>query len=91
MSKPFYPRNDYCLIKIVELGATPSGIALPDYAIAGKKFVVEAMGEKVEDLDIGDSVLMKGQRGVEYYELPNRPDLLVIKQEFIVLVIEDEA
>lgn len=90
MSKSaFYPRNDYVLIRIQELGQTPSGIALPDQAVAGKKFIVEAMGDKVEDLDIGDSVMMMGQAGVQYFELPNRKDMLVIRQEYVVLVIED--
>ena len=89
MKPQYYPRNDYCVIQVNEIGETPSGIAMPDYSVQGKEFIVVAMGNSVEDLDIGDRVLMLGNQGVTYFPLPNSKNLIVIKQEHIVLVIEE--
>ena len=40
----YKPRNDYVLVKIVDLGETPSGIATPQTSIHGKEFHVLADG-----------------------------------------------
>jgi len=82
----FEPRNDWVLIRVVKIGQTDTGIALPDLAIEGKEFVVVAAGPEVQDLMPGDKVLMIGQRNVVYFEVPGTNDLLVIKQEHVVLV-----
>lgn len=84
----YKPRNDFVLIRIIDKGETDSGIAVPDLAIEGKEFVVEAVGPKVEGLVEGDKVLMIGQPGVSFFPLPKRKDLLVLQQEFVVLVLE---
>ena len=82
------PRNDYCLIQIIDLGETPAGIAIPQISIEGKEFRVVAVGPQVEDLEPGDKVLMTGRQGIDYFPLPRSNDLFVIKQEHVVLVDE---
>lgn len=79
------PRNDYVLIRVTELGESPGGVALPDSAIQGKKFTVDAVGPAVIDLALGDEVLMLGSQGAQYYPLPNSKQLFVIRQEHVVL------
>ena len=82
----FRPRNDYVLIRIVELGQNPAGIAIPQISAQGKEFHVVAVGPDVEDLDVGDKVLMLGSKNTTYFELPNSKDLIVMKEENVVLV-----
>jgi len=84
------PRNDYVLIRVVDLGSTPGGIVVSDYSIEGKEFVIVAVGEQVKGLVSGDKVLMLGTQGVNYFPLPNSKDLIVMKQEHVVLVQERE-
>ena len=81
----FIPRNDFVLVRIVQLKEV-GGLAMPDIAIQGKCFVVVAVGPDVKDLEPGDRVLMIGSEGVHYYPLPSSKDLLVIKQDHVVLV-----
>ena len=85
----YKPRNDYVLVKIVDLGETPSGIATPQTSIHGKEFHVLAVGPKVDGLKVGDKVLMLGKVNVEYFQLPMAKDLIAIKQEHVVLVVDD--
>lgn len=84
---PFRPRNDYCLVEIVDVGETSTGIAIPQISIEGKEFYVRAVGSEVDDLEPGDRVLMIGKQGTEYFPLPRSNKLLMIKQEYIVLVM----
>lgn len=88
MSMGIRPRNDYVLVEIIEVGETDSGIALPQISIEGKEFHIRAIGPKVEDLTVGDKVLMKGRQGAEYYPLPGSNKLLVIQEQHVVLVYE---
>ena len=84
----YRPRNDYCLIKVTSLGLTPSGLAMPDVSVQGKEYFVVAKGPMVEDLAVGDKVLMVGSPNEDYAYLPNSKELLIIKQANIVLVYE---
>lgn len=79
------PRNDSVLVRIIDLSVTPTGIQLPDASIEGKEFLVEAIGPTVKDLEPGDKVLMLGKQGVEFFPLPNSKNLIVLKQEYVVL------
>ena len=85
----FRPRNDFVLIKIVDVGESPGGVAIPQISVQGKEFHVVATGPKVFDLHVGDQVLMVGKQGIDYYPLPNSIDLLVIKQEHVVLITRE--
>lgn len=84
-------REDWCLIRIVEIGHNPSGIAIPQFSVEGKRFEVVSVGDKVSNLKPGDNVLMTGRPNVNYFQVPNTSDLIVIKQEFVVLVVTEDA
>ena len=89
MSVTWQPRNDYVLIRIQKLPIV-DGISFPDHSIEGKEFVVEALGPKVEGLAVGDKVMALGAKHVTFYEVPNSRDLIVIRQEHVVLVRKGE-
>ena len=74
------------MVRIVNKGETPQGIAVSDFSDEGKEYVVEAIGDKVEHLEVGDRVLVIGVRGATYDFLPNTQDLFIIKEAGIPLV-----
>ncbi len=85
----FRVRGDNVLVCIHNKGEV-NGIAMPDVSIQGKEFLVVAKGPDVgEDLNVGDMVLMLGAKNVTYFEVPFEPKLIIIKQEFVVLVLEE--
>ena len=85
------PRNDYVLIRKKTLGETPSGIAVADHSVEGVQYFVEAIGHKVEKLEIGDRVLMVGVFGQDIAYLPNSRELALTKEANVVLIYgEDE-
>lgn len=85
----FRPRNENVLIRVRDLGKF-KGIAMPDSAVQGKEYVIEAIGPKVEDLYVGDKVFMIGEFRADYDYLPHTKDLLLIHQRNVALVIEGE-
>lgn len=85
----FTVRNDFVLIRSVKLEEV-RGLAMPDTAIEGKKFIVEAIGDKVENLKVGDSVLAVGNLGTTVFPLPNHKDLVVVRQEAVALIVNEE-
>lgn len=87
---PLRCRNDNVLIRIVQVGKTDSGVLLPEISVEGKLFCVEAVGPKVDDLKVGDKVIMVGEINVDYGYVPGMKDLLCIKQGNVVLVMEPE-
>ena len=89
MAKKFRPRNDYVLVKLIDLGKTESGIAIPSQAQQGKERVVVAMGPKVKDLSKGDKVNIIGESGVDYAFLPDCRDMIIVKEANVILVIEE--
>ncbi len=86
----FRCRNNNVLIQMTNVGETDTGIALPDIAVQGKKFHVVGKGPKVEDLQIGDEVLMTGLKNTTYFELPFAHDLIMTLEEYVVLVITEK-
>lgn len=89
MTVKYRPRNDMVLIRQVDHGKTKSGIAIPQISIQGKGFFVEAVGPDVENLKVGDKVLMTGTLGGTYFEVPFDKDLMVMRQEFVILIVEE--
>ncbi len=89
MAVRYRPRNDLVLVRKIDVGQTREGIMMPEVSIQGKKFQVEAMGPDVDDLDVGDFVMMIGKPGDDYYPLPNENDLIVIHQKNVALVVEE--
>ncbi len=84
------PRNDYVVFRRVQRGTTLKGIHMPDKSLEGIDHVVEAIGPKVEDLKVGDKVLILGKLGEDYGELPNQKGLYLTRQNNIAIVMEYE-
>ncbi len=82
----YLPRNTYVLVRRVKLGETPGGVLVPDASIEGVEHIVVAVGPKVEELAVGDKVLMIGQFNLHYSFLPNSKELIIIKEENVALV-----
>lgn len=79
------PRNDYVIFRMVDTGVSLGGVAVPEISIQGKKFYVVACGPKVEDLDIGEEVLMTGREGFDYFPLPNTKGMFLTQEKNVVL------
>ena len=82
-------RNDYCLIRMTQIGES-NGIAIPEVSIEGKQFHVIAKGPKVEQLEVGDRVLMVGKLNDTYWEVPGVRNLLLIKEQNVVLILREK-
>lgn len=84
----YRPRGAYVLISIQTVEKTSGGVAVPQWSIQGKEFIVIAIGPEVKDLNVGDKVLMLGKQDVDFFPLPNSSTLLVIPQGLVVLVLD---
>ena len=85
----FRPRNENVLIRVRDLGKF-KGIAMPDTAVQGKEYIVDAIGPKVEGLLVGDKVFMIGEFKADYDYLPHTKELLLIHQRNIAVIIEGD-
>ncbi len=85
----FQCRNDTVLVRIIDKGEL-RGIAIPEISIEGKEFHVIAKGPKVEGLEVGDKVLMTGVKNATYFVLPFARDLILVRQDDVVLVLKDK-
>jgi co-chaperonin GroES (HSP10) len=84
----YKPRNDNVLIRLVRRDKV-GGIAVPQVSSEGRSYVVEGLGPKVEGLALGNQVMMTGQVKVDWDFLPGETDLLIIRQENVLCVIEE--
>ena len=87
LTKHYHPRNDWVLIRIVDIDMTESGIVIPQVSEEGKQFHVISFGPKVENLAVGDIVLLSGLRDVHYFEVPGVQNLMLIQQGLVVAVV----
>lgn len=85
----YHPRNDWVLVKVGPRRKI-RGLEMPEKSIEGKLFTVQAVGPQVQTLKVGDSVLMGGVLNETYYQVPGTPDLIVIKQDLVILVMSPE-
>lgn len=85
----FNPRNDLVIVRIVYVNSV-KGIAMPQSSIDGKEFHVVAFGPKVEGLKEGDKVMMTGNLNEHYHQIPGQSNLIIVKQECVLLTIEGE-
>jgi hypothetical protein len=82
------PRNEFVLVRMTQKGES-GGIAIPEVSAEGKEFHVVAVGPKVDEtLQVGDQVLMVGRINDTYHEVPGCRNLILVKQENVVLVLE---
>ena len=82
----FFPRNDFVIVRI-EVQDKLRKLALPQQSADAKRYFVEAIGPKVEDLKVGDEVRMTGQPNVDWANLPGRNDLLIIREGNVLVKI----
>lgn len=89
--KNYVPRNDFVLLRVVKTKPPIGELHFPDGSSESKKMIVVAVGPAVRDsvsrLEAGDEVLALGNMNVNYFEVPHARDLIVIKQEHVVLVM----
>jgi hypothetical protein len=64
------------------------GIKLPEKSPEGKLWFVDSVGEKVENLKVGDQVEPNGEQNVDWAFIPRFPNLIVINERNIVLTYE---
>lgn len=84
----YVPRNNFVIVRLINIGRTRDGIIIPDVAKEGKELRVVAVGPKVESLKEGDSVLMS--QHADTFPLPNESDLFAVKEETIAVVISED-
>jgi hypothetical protein len=89
VTNKYQPRNDFVVFQQRNKG-TLRGVAIPDRAAEGKELVVVAVGPMVEDLEVGDLVLVIGQVGQETVALPNERDLYMTRETNVVLIFRPE-
>lgn len=89
MSIVYTPRNDYVLVQRVQLGKTPSGIAVSSASIEGFEHIVTAMGPEVKELALGDKVLVIGEMGKDYAFIPNSNTIFLTKEKNVVMIYDD--
>ncbi len=82
----YQARDNFVIIRRRKRGLV-RGLHMPDISAEAKDFVVESVGHKVENLKVGDAVMIIGKKGEEYLDLPDEPDLLVIDARLIPYII----
>lgn len=82
----YRPRNNLVLIRRMARGKV-RGLVMPDAAAEGQKMVVEAVGPKVEDLDVGDEVLAIGIPGEDLVRIPGHTDLYLVREGNVLVVV----
>ncbi len=87
----FRPRNELVIVRVETIDKNRAGIALPGTSLESKKYIVTSVGPKVEDLKVGDRVLINGEKGQEWQNIPGYNDLIVTHQQFVSLIIEEVA
>src|SRR5271166_1538139 len=82
----FVPRNDNVLVRLINLGVTGKGIAMPDAAEQGKELIVLAVGPLVSEefLKIGDKCLVIGEGT---HNLANCADLFITQEKNIPIIL----
>lgn len=86
------PRNDLVLVKVVKVGTSESCIPVPETSSEGERYYVAALGPDVkEGLNIGDRILFGGTPGGgEWTHVPGHRDLVMMRQENILLVYGED-
>ena len=83
-------RGDFLLCRIVVQDKVGS-LAMPQSSQEGRKYIIVGIGEKVNDICIGEQIIIAANPGEgSYYAIPNSNGLFLIKAEFAALVVEDE-
>lgn len=88
------PRSGYVLIRRFKSNETLGGIQLPDAMAGSWRFYVEAFGPEVENLQVGDEVMLGAFERTPYFPLPdhlNQGDRMVVHQTTVLAVIKRKS
>lgn len=87
----YHPRNDFVILRLVNLGKTDAGIIMPDMAAQGKEWRVVAVGPEVKELKAGDKILPPfGEVGETIITMPNEKDLYITRQSNVAVVVKTD-
>lgn len=90
MSKTYHPRNDFVVIKAEKVGLV-RGLEMPQTSAESERYVVQAVGPKVEGLQPGDVVLVIGEKGLNWSMIPRERDLFVTREENIIMKVTEDG
>ena len=79
-------RNNFVIVRRHRRGLV-HGLVMPDISAESMDYIVQSVGQKVDRLKPGDTVMIIGKKGDEYIDLPGEPDLLVIDDRLIPYII----
>jgi NADPH:quinone reductase-like Zn-dependent oxidoreductase len=81
------PRGKFVLLKITDVSkiSEDSKIIAPQSSQLGKEYRVIAVGPKVEDLEVGDKVLVTGKIGTGWDFLPNSRELIIADEGILIV------
>ncbi len=80
-------RNDCVIVRRV-VHDEVRGLKMPQSSLEGKDYFVHAVGQKVENLNVGDQVIITGRKDHEWIEVPGEPDLIFNTEEFVPIVLQ---
>lgn len=86
-SEGLAPRNDYVLLRLVEIDKTDGGVVLPERSNEAKEWHVVACGPKVTDLQPGDIVMPIGAMGEDIARVPRSKSLYITREANILIVV----
>jgi hypothetical protein len=86
----FTPRGPYCVIRVSHIDKNAAGIALSQTSADAKQYHVESIGPDVENLKIGDRVLMVAEPGEKpCWDIPGQYGLMLVRESAISLVVTE--
>ena len=87
----YYPRNDFVIIQAIKRDTMPnSAIGIPQNSSWGEEYIVHAIGPKVENLKVGDKVMLIGsEQNGTMSRVPLTKDLIVTREENIIYTWEE--
>ena len=93
MGVQYLPRKDFVMLRLSNRETNEMGIALPQRSSSSLQFRVEAVGDDVRNLSVGDRVIVYAKQGMgDYYELPTDSNLILLREEFSAArVVESEG
>lgn len=89
LAKTYRPREDLVLFKTMEGIKSEGGLAMPDASSEGRVNYIVAVGPKVEDLKLGDRVLIVGVKNETFFEVPRQRGLYITRQSNCMLEIRE--
>lgn len=82
----YQARGKWVIIRKEKRGLV-RGLEMPETSAESTDFIVESIGDLVEALEIGDSVMIAGRNGEEYFPLVGDSSRLVIDERLVPYII----